>query len=390
MGTVRLYAEPVVFAAAREEGATIEYLASDVKFDIYAANIHARAAAALLGANVRNRPLTRTWVRSLCTEIEAGRYEHTGDPLSFMGIGGYLYNGQHRLHAILLCLSKILMPFLLHVGGTPRDGNVIDGGRKRSLHDIAHLSSLHASVVRAARQLLTVFHGTEKVPAYTLIDEAAKWPCLDRVRELCLSWDKLGLYKNRVMHIVGATLAQHVAGWDHMYAFYHPYLSGEGTSVSTPGHPVYALRQRLLRNRLVTVEARLQGKHPAAVVERSKRTEVELALMLHAWNAYIEARSITSVLFQGSVGKYPKIVGTRNRPDPGKETRWWTCTTKAPQVEHVLDDDGLPVADVPETGLEHVKRLYGVAAVEAKRAKDTTVPGPEGRGVRRVPRESVP
>lgn len=83
-----------------------------------------------LQRNVRNRPIAETIVGRYRTDMEAGLWRFTGEPIQF-DTSGNLSNGQHRLTA-LSRIEGLSLPFLVVRGVPPEAQFAMDQGRKRT------------------------------------------------------------------------------------------------------------------------------------------------------------------------------------------------------------------------------------------------------------------
>lgn len=90
------------------------------------------AAKAMLGLNTNNRSVTPSRVNDYADEMRKGKWQRTHEGIAF-GADGVLYDGQHRLEAIV----KANVPITLYVtrGLDPDARVVINTGRSRSAVD---------------------------------------------------------------------------------------------------------------------------------------------------------------------------------------------------------------------------------------------------------------
>lgn len=89
-------------------------------------------AAEMLKHNPHNRRISKDAVQKYASDIREGRWELTGDSITF-DTNGILKNGQHRLKAII----ETGQPMLCIIATA--DGNIYDIGRQRSAGDIITL-----------------------------------------------------------------------------------------------------------------------------------------------------------------------------------------------------------------------------------------------------------
>ena len=116
-------------------------------------------AAEWLKSNSRNRKLDMTAVERLATAIRGGGWVSTHQGIAF-GDDGVLYDGQHRLHAIVAAGIPVTIDV---TRGLPRAAlDVIDIGGKGQrvaahvlqITDDLHLSSNHVAILSAAQSLI--------------------------------------------------------------------------------------------------------------------------------------------------------------------------------------------------------------------------------------------
>ena len=90
-------------------------------------------AAQWLESNTRNRRINQTHVRTMADEIIAGRWRVTHQGIAF-GADGELYDGQHRLSAVVLANTSVSMRVTRGLPKASRDA--IDVGKARQGADV--------------------------------------------------------------------------------------------------------------------------------------------------------------------------------------------------------------------------------------------------------------
>lgn len=116
-------------------------------------------AAEWLKSNTRNRALDQRAVEALSKAILAGQWRVTHQGVAF-GADGTLYDGQHRLHAIVAAGTAVHMEVTR--GLAPEDLDAIDNGGKggRRAHEVLHITDgvrlgrNQAGVLSAADQMI--------------------------------------------------------------------------------------------------------------------------------------------------------------------------------------------------------------------------------------------
>jgi len=86
-----------------------------------------------LGSMIENRPLRAAYVKQLAADIQAGKWRVTHQAIAF-DKSGMLFDGQHRLQAVILSGRTIRM--LVARDADPATFNVLDTGPKRSSSDL--------------------------------------------------------------------------------------------------------------------------------------------------------------------------------------------------------------------------------------------------------------
>lgn len=118
-------------------------------------------AELILSNNEKNRPLNKSNLRKIATDMRDGNFHFNGEPI-IISDEGKLLNGQHRLHAIIE--SKKTLPFMVVRGVTNEAFKTMDRGKTRSATDtIAVLGYKNASRVSTlARMKIALDRGDMK------------------------------------------------------------------------------------------------------------------------------------------------------------------------------------------------------------------------------------
>jgi hypothetical protein len=208
--------------------------------------------------------------------MEKGHWKFNGDALRFDVEGNHL-DGQHRLMAMcLLNDDTFSLHFLVVAGLETESQSTMDQGAKRSFGDFLALGGSANAMALAAvtRKALLWDRGDVKFagnfrPTITEMQEYIDaHPEVHRSTEVALrirsAFKGLPPSVLGVAHMVFMRSDPDQAPW-----FFERLLDGH---MIPKGHPVYTLRERLLRPR---------EKHG----ERTAPEEY-MALMIRAWNAY--------------------------------------------------------------------------------------------------------
>lgn len=94
-------------------------------------------AKELLAANKKNRGLSEGWVKSIARDILSGAWVIDGNPIR-IGTNGNLFDGQHRLSAIVMANQPVKTFVVYGLDAKAMDN--IDRGRSRSVADLFKLS----------------------------------------------------------------------------------------------------------------------------------------------------------------------------------------------------------------------------------------------------------
>ncbi|MCK9929457.1 hypothetical protein MXD62_20115 [Frankia sp. Mgl5] len=255
------------------------------------------AADWLANRNTRNRNLGDRRVAGYIAEMNRGDWRFNGDAIRF-DTDGNLLDGQHRLAAIVG--SGATQPFVLAVGLPASAQDTMDQGAKRTIGNVLQMHGMaDSSNIAAAAQLCWGYvHGTlgnaqsqqrrgTSQQIVTFVDGRAE--TLDAAL-------KQGRALRKMLPIRISTAA--AAYWiiaqaepEYAALFWGPLLDGAGL---TSGSPILVLRNRLTRE---------------AGAPRKAETRQILAAYIKAWNAWLEDRPISLLMWRDNE-PFPKA----NRP----------------------------------------------------------------------------
>ena len=234
-------------------------------------------ARSILGRNAENRPISELVVNQMVSDLKAGRWLMTGQPI-IIADTGELNDGQHRLHAI--CKAEAAVQALV-VRGVPRETRVaIDTGRARTPGDIATMMGAvqGTAVAGLARILLSYEHGDKKTLGRP--SDISKAATLARV----LNDDRL-ILAIRAGEAVDHVLRKKQAAFVWYVTpdcgvngeFFEKLASGAELPVS---HPILTLREWIARR------GRLKDN-------------VSIEAALRAWSAFREGRPLSRLNIYG-------------------------------------------------------------------------------------------
>lgn len=103
-----------------------------------------RMAALMLMSNFEgNRKIRKTVVRAYATDMREGRWEPTTNSVIQIGTDGRVYDGQHRLNAVVLANSTV--PMYVNLAADPSEYMAYDNGAVRKESDVVPVANATAS-----------------------------------------------------------------------------------------------------------------------------------------------------------------------------------------------------------------------------------------------------
>jgi hypothetical protein len=193
-------------------------------------------AVALLERNVANRAIARHRVARFAADIAAGAWEVNNNGLG-IGADGQLYDGQHRLHAVILANRPAKM--LIVRGLSPEARATIDQGRPRSVGDNLRILDGESQGVRIVSWLNTIEVLVTRKGAP--LSHAMVRARLAK-REAAVRWFLENAPRSRPFHrasVIGALVFAHPAAPHQVEEFTRGY--GTGADLRE-GSPILVLR----------------------------------------------------------------------------------------------------------------------------------------------------
>jgi hypothetical protein len=238
----------------------------------------------------RQRRLSTRLITQLALAMKRGEWQFTHQGIAF-DTEGYLLDGQHRLEAVMM--SEVPIPIAVWRGCDPKTFKVLDAGKRRNLSDMLHIegeanASLLASTLRIVRLWYNVpqpeWQDTYISPDQllsTLEDHPA-------VRDSAIYGSKVT--KLGMVPTAGAAGHYLITGaWEDgpVEEFFNDLLDGVGLPT---GDPALTLRNYLLgqKGRRTTFQAS----------KRQMKGIFHLSLLLRAWNARCENRTIKGIAWK--------------------------------------------------------------------------------------------
>jgi hypothetical protein len=231
-----------------------------------------QAATEWLRCNKNNRPVRKSHVAFLASEIVKGNWQVNGQAI-IIAEDEQVLDGQHRLFAIIE--AGIAIKTMVVYGITPEAFRTIDTGAVRTGSDALslHFHDVGRHAVAAVATAAQWCHRLERGGVYTnsklsntdVITYVQTHPSLLQCAETLLSFPK----ESRPISVgVGTALLEMFSRKDDEAAdlFMKNFYLGEGLSRNDPE---YVLRQMLLR------DAQKKSRYPAAIRVR---------MIIKAWN----------------------------------------------------------------------------------------------------------
>lgn len=256
------------------------------------------ASELLESRNGVNRPLRRAHVVALAEAMRRGEWRVTHQGLALTS-SGHLLDGQHRLAAIIEYGKPIRM---MVSTGVPKDAfDVLDVGAKRTAGDMVSLAGLsHGNQMAATARLVIfydllsdkVWHGVEinkEISTHRVVEFSVEnGPALYAAIQLALPVRQI-VKMNMSALSTAAYLIDRVAPESEQAAeFFGRLASGESLGRGDP--------RLTLRNMYI-------GGRPD---RRSMDRQYQLAVILKAWNAFVEGRQVK--MFKWNPGENMPVV----------------------------------------------------------------------------------
>ena len=246
-----------------------------------------------LTRNTSNRHIRQEHVDALARDMKAGRWQVTGAPIVF-DHNGVLLDGQHRLCAVIEADTVIVM--MVVTGVDPEAQDVIDTGIKRTVGDaltiegkVQHRPAEVAAIARAVLLLDNHANGLgQRRPTQAEVLDMARTHS-DRFQEAAYVSGRAktaglrgGILYGLAYYYLSAIDA------DDAERFFDKLITGADVH---PGQPVYALRQKLIKD----------APRPSRQAQDIKWS---LGYFYKTWNAYRRNKPMIT-LRRGANEDYP-------------------------------------------------------------------------------------
>lgn len=256
-------------------------------------------AAALLGNNRSNRPLSRAAVNRLIGILKSGEWRYNGEAIKF-GADGSLLDGQHRLTAI--AESGVPAELLVVTNLSADAFATLDQGRKRSGGDVLHTRGVarpgHVSVASTMVYRLmrnkAIYGGNAPIPAYGIDRIFARHPGIADAVEFCAPIAKRG--DNAVIGL-GYLAAFLYVGQSIMHQGPRAVQFAEGMATGVDladNSPVLQFRHKVLGSR--------SGKVMQA--------QAKMALFAKAFGLFMTERTVKTLTPPNAATSYWELIPT--------------------------------------------------------------------------------
>jgi hypothetical protein len=260
-------------------------------------------AKRLLATNTGNRRVNQRRVSQLATQMIAGHFENTGEPV-IISDEGILNNGQHRLLAVVESDVAVEMDLRF---GIPRKAFVkTDTGAPRNSADVLSIRGVSgASQIAVTLRLLLLYERglPEHVRDFLTNDEVNR--AFDRWPDIEEAVAKVHVYRFhpliRTTPLYATTfLAARASGASRVSDWLHAVATGEKLHRE---HPAYSLREKLMRG-------------IGSDIGNRERQMLRFALMIKSWNAFrnnedLSMRDLRWSPTARDPEKFPRVAGAR-------------------------------------------------------------------------------
>lgn len=265
-------------------------------------NITPAKAQEYLNSSQGNRPISKVTVRSYADTMKKGKWMMNGVPVVF-DVDGHLLDGHHRLEAVTLAGIPVKMDVCR--GVSPDAFTTFDCGRHRNVGQLLAMQGVKnyntvGSIVVCNETLVRFGRvwannnarddhkrtNTEAYDLYMRDPDGFNLVGEDVTRLIC---------KARILK--GSTLGgmiyylSHSGGYsrDYVLRFFECLCTLEDMTVQ----PAIILRNRIIRERMSNAEI---------------KTSHLFALIVKAWNAYVEGKDMKNLQFNADKEQYPKLI----------------------------------------------------------------------------------
>lgn len=254
--------------------------------------VDANLAEQWLSLNTANRKLSDKIVAKYAALMKDGQWHYDGSPIRF-DVKGELIDGQHRLWAIIE--SGTTQEFLVLTGLRTEAFATIDTGKARNFADILSIAhpelgqfTSHASVTKLIYQWERGARGSQLLANRSeVISPEVLLEYLEANQEAIIEANLVGRRISQRVPIVTGSVGA-LTYWvlsdideDDCEDFLDKLISGAGLA---EGNPILALRNFFYRS--------------ASVKNQRVPADVQIAVIIKAWNAYRQGREVRVMAFK--------------------------------------------------------------------------------------------
>lgn len=279
LGRKEPVSEPAVAVPPRSANGAVDVPAAKRSISARLVTITPAIAEKWLKKNTHNRGVVNSRVDQYAADMRRGEWRVNGETIK-LAADGRVLDGQHRLLAV--CEAGVDVQSLVITGLEEQAQETMDQGRARSLADVFKLrgEKYHNPLATSARVLaLYELYGTIVQPAYEAppsILQASR--ALERNPELRDSVAFVFLQRKPWLP------SSHMGALHFLFATVGAEAANDFVTKLTTGadlhraHPIYVLRELLMTAHM---------EHDT-ILQRT-----QLALIIKAWNAYMDGDEIT-------------------------------------------------------------------------------------------------
>jgi len=244
------------------------------------------AAYWLEARNLHNRKTRPSRIDTYAGEMARGEWQFNGDTIRF-DINGTLLDGQHRLMALVR--ARVTLPFVLAVGLPPQSQDTMDQGASRTTGNVLQLRGVtDPNNIAATAQLCWGYVNNTLGRKQGMARRGSLSQVLAFVDEHGESLDTAIRQGRALRKMIPARISTASAAYwiiaqaapDRASVFWGPLMDGADL---TENSPIRVLRNRLIRE---------------AMVPRKAETRALLAAYIKGWNAWLEDRTISLLVWK--------------------------------------------------------------------------------------------
>ena len=253
-----------------------------------------------LEVNQINRPISETTVQQYVKRMQNREWCLNGEPIIFSSTG-VLLDGQHRLVAVINYGAPV--EFDVRFGIDPHVFHTLNSGKTRTFSDSLALQNVpnYSNTAAAIRlvfelkeEISSSFNNATKPSSTTMLKWYKDNPEIQEYVSLGMKWYSLSDHILPASEFAGYVfvMAQH----DKKRALTFMDRLATGTNITT-NSPIYHLRRKLF-------QAMMDNR-------KNMKKKFKRALIIKAWNAYAEGRSMKLLRYSPENEEFPTFTNQR-------------------------------------------------------------------------------